>query len=115
MIKHTWVNLPFSLDDVLLADVFGSNCKINALFEAAANLVHSPETSFNSDSLQASPKKRLKMDHASHVPQEVSIVDGVDAGNEDPDESIVDHGLEHVSKLTNDPSKPGKSIEASFT
>ncbi|KAK9897537.1 Arginase/deacetylase [Cystobasidium minutum MCA 4210] len=74
---------------------FHDKIYINALFEAAANVeVESPETSFDFDSAQPSPKKRMRIDPAPATDEVVSF-DTVHQQTLDPDESLEDHGLEH--------------------
>lgn len=72
--------------------------QINALFQAAANLLESPETSFDFDrEIQASPKKRVRLDdYTSQRFAEDLKDESVRAGDDSIDE---DHGLEHVSLL----------------
>lgn len=73
--------------------------QINALFQAAANVLESPETSFDfdKDALQASPKKRVRLDDYTSQSFAEDLKDvSIRAGDDSIDE---DHGLEQVSLL----------------
>lgn len=62
--------------------------QIEALFTASVDN-DSPETSFDSDVVQASPKKRMRLDNSSSPLARARTVISKDEQNED-------HGLEHV-------------------